>query len=105
MPLVVILLMSVGVPEVTRSGGPIDLSEYPESASVALLEMSLAPDAFESALSRSLRPRTWKKLTGTRPLALVAGLQASYHSVSCSLPTTWKKSPFWKLSSWSLAAL
>lgn len=56
----------------------------------------------ELPLSRSVRPRAWKKATGTRPRASgSAGLQASYQSVSSSRPMTWKKSPREKLSSCS----
>jgi hypothetical protein len=78
----------------------VDVSAYPESWSGFLVDSVRDRSGFDCALSRSVRPRAWKKATGTRPRASGrAGLQASYQSVSFSRPMTWKKSPREKLSS------
>lgn len=58
-------------------------------------------DETEVPLCLCCLPTTSKKATGTRPRAVgIKGLQASYHSVSSSRLSTWKKSPLWKASSW-----
>lgn len=72
----------------------IPRSENPESLSPPI-------DFDDPALFRSFVSSTSKNATGTSPRTFVAGLQASYHSVSCSRPMTWKKSPVLKGSSCS----
>lgn len=83
-------------------GGMLDalVSAYPESWSGFLGPLDARVES-DCALSLSVRPKAWKKDTGTRPRASgSAGLHASYQSESFSRPITWKKSPREKLSSW-----